>query len=70
MGKHLIWSSIPQDYSLGNVILGPKSFHTGRRIYKGSKSTHLSNLRYSERNFQGKKIKNRRSRRLAEEKRT
>ena len=70
MCKHLVWSIIPQGNSLRNVILGPKTLHTGRRIYKVLESIHLNKLKGNERNVFEKGVKVRRPRRLAEKKRT
>ena len=53
-----------------NVVLSPEALHTGGRVYKVLKSTHLGKLKGSERSFRGKEIKNRRPRRSVEEKRT
>ena len=70
MGKYLIQGIIPQGNSLRNVVLSPEALHTGGRVYKVLKSTHLGKLKGSERSFRGKEIKNRRPRRSVEEKRT
>ena len=45
MGKQLVWGTVLQGNSLGNVILCPKSLHTGRRVYEVSEPTHLRKLR-------------------------
>ena len=52
------------------MILGPKTLHTGRRIYKVLESIHLNKLKGNERNVFEKGVKVRRPRRLAEKKRT
>ena len=70
MCEYLVWSTIPQGNSLGNVVLGPKTLHTGGRIYKVLESTYLSKLRGSKGNVFEKELKIKRLRRLAEKKRT
>jgi len=70
MCEHLVWSTILQGNSLGNVVLGPEALHTSGRIYEVLESTHLSKLRGSKGNVFEKKLKIRRPRRLAEKERT
>jgi len=45
------------------VVLGPEALHTGGRVYKVLKSTHLGKLKGCERSFQRNETKNRRLRR-------
>ena len=66
--EYPVWGTIPQGYSLGNMVLGPEALHTSQRIYKMFKPTHLDKLKEFERNFQRKETKNKRPKRLAEEK--
>ena len=44
---YLVWDTILQGYSLWNVVLGLKTFHTGIRIHQVLKPTHLANLKGS-----------------------
>ena len=66
--KYLVWGTILQAYSLWNVVPSLEAFHTGRRIYEVLEPTHLGELKGCKRNFQRKKTKNRRPKRLDEEK--
>jgi len=50
------------------VVLGPKTLHTNGRVYKMLKSTHLGELKGSERSFQRMETRNKRPRRLAKDK--
>jgi len=70
MCEHLVWSTIPQGNSLGNMVLGLKALHTDKRIYKLLESTHLSKLRGRKGNVFENELKIRRPKRLAEKKRT
>ena len=58
-----VWDTIPQGYSLRNVVFSPETFHTDGKVYKVFKSTHLSELKGCERSFQREETKNRRPRR-------
>ena len=42
---YLVRSTIPQGYSLQNVILSSKTFHIGRRVYEVLELTHLVELK-------------------------
>ena len=58
-----IQSTIPQGYSLRNVVLNPETLHTSGRVYEVFKSTHLGELKGCKRSFQRKETKNKRPRR-------
>ena len=45
MCDYLVWSTILQGYSLQNVVLSPKTFHTSIRIYQVLKPIHLIELK-------------------------
>ena len=44
---YLVWSTIPQGYSLQNVILSSKTLHSSWRVYEAFKPTHLVRLKWN-----------------------